>query len=152
MRKGYLNKIFSCQQLPGLSEYLAGNASLDQITQKVLPHVNFISSGAYPTNPAELLMSHHLQVLIDAISDQYDLIIIDTPPILAVTDASLLLKYAHIRLLVVGLGKDHLKEIEHAKGTLKKSEIILDGIICNSTKNNDQKAGGYKYNYNYQYK
>lgn len=152
MRKGYLHKIFSCRQPSGLSEYLSGNASLDEITQKVLPHVDFISSGAYPSNPAELLMHHRLQVLLDAASDKYDLIIIDTPPILAVTDASLLLKYAHIRLLIVGLGKDHLKEIEHAKGTLEKSGIALDGIICNSMNNNEQKAGGYGYNYNYQYK
>ena len=153
MRKGYLHKIFSLSQSLGLSEYLNGQISLEKSIQKALPNVDVIATGAYPENPAELLMHHRLKTLVESVSEKYDIVIIDTPPILAVTDASLLLKHASIRLLIIGSGKDHLKEIERAKGVLEKSDIKLDGIICNSMKDQGNKeSGGYGYNYTYHYK
>lgn len=151
MRKGYLHKVFSLKQTPGLSEYLNGQVTLEKSIQKVLGNVDVMTSGAYPENPAELLMHHRLSSLIESASEKYDIVIIDTPPILAVTDASLLLKYAGIRLLIVGSGKNHLKEIERAKNVLEKSAIKLDGIICNSLNKNEGRES-YGYNYTYHYK
>ena len=155
IRRGYVHKVFACQQSPGLSEYLQNNTTIDRCVQKILPNVDFIAAGIYPDNPAELLMHNRLDMLIAHVSEQYDIVIIDTPPVLSVTDASLILKHASIRLLVTGLEKDNLKEIEHAKGVLEKSGISLNGIICNNTKDMGKSGGGYYgygYTYNYEYK
>lgn len=155
MRKGHLNKTFSCPQSPGLSEYLEGKISLEKSISSVLPKVDIMTTGAYPENPADLLAHERFKQLIAQVSQDYDFILIDTPPVLAVTDASLIFKFSDIRLLLVGLAKDQLKEIEHTKGVLAKAGLMLDGIVCNNA--NQAKSYGYKsnyytYNYHYEYK
>jgi tyrosine-protein kinase Etk/Wzc len=110
-----------------------------------------MASGIFPQNPAELLMHQRLDDLIEKASKQYDIVIIDTPPVLAVTDASILLKHATIRLLIVGLGKDQLREIEHAKSVLGKSDISVNGLICNNMNDTGKSGGGYGYGYTYNY-
>lgn len=154
MRKGYLNKIFSCQSSPGLSEYLKDEVSLEKSIHKILPNVDLMTTGNYPENPSELLMHHRFKNLIQEASQRYDIILIDTPPVLAVTDASLIFKFADIKLLLVGSGKDQLKEIEHTKGVLEKSGLALDGIIYNNLQQTEKKYGyNGRYNfYNYSYK
>jgi len=149
LRKGYLNKIFSIPQSPGLSEHLAGNLSIENCLHKVLPNVDLITTGEYPSHPSELLMNKKLGELIGQVSEQYDLVIIDTPPILAVTDASLIFKWVDIKLLLVGLGKDQLNEIQHTKNIFEKTGFSLDGIICNHLQKNEAKyyAGSYNYQY-----
>jgi tyrosine-protein kinase Etk/Wzc len=155
MRKGYMHKIFSCAQSPGLSEYLQGSLSVAKTIRRVLPNVDLITTGDYPMHPAELLMHKRFGELIHQISKDYDFVLIDTPPVLAVTDASLVFKFADIKLLLVGMSQDQLKEIEHTKGILTKAGFTLDGIICNNLNQGDKKygyRGGYNgYNYHYQY-
>jgi tyrosine-protein kinase Etk/Wzc len=151
IRRGYLHKMFSCQQSPGLSECLQNDTVMDICIQKVLPNVDLMASGIFPQNPAELLMHQRLDDLIEKASKQYDIVIIDTPPVLAVTDASILLKHATIRLLIVGLGKDQLREIEHAKSVLGKSDISVNGLICNNMNDTGKSGGGYGYGYTYNY-
>lgn len=149
MRKGYLHKIFSCPQNGGLSEYLEAKADWPSSIRSVLPNLDLMTAGDYPENPADLLMHQRFKQLMTEVSKQYELILIDTPPVLAVTDASLVFKFADIRLLLVSLSKDQLKEVEHAKGILEKSGLNLDGIICNSA--NQARKYGYKEDYLYHY-
>lgn len=154
MRKGYLHKMFAVPHTPGLSEYLQGKNSLESSICNVLPNVDLMRAGAYPSNPVELLMQPTFAELIKQVSKNYEFVLIDTPPILAVTDASLIFKCVDIRLLLVGLAKDQLKEIEHTKGVLEKAGIALDGIVCNYA--NHQKKYGYQgncyaQNYYYEY-
>ncbi|MCD8500031.1 MAG: AAA family ATPase [Gammaproteobacteria bacterium] len=67
------------------------NSEMDAVIQKILPHLDFIASGLSPTYPAELLMNGRLNDLLNQAKDDYDFILIDTPPILAVTDANIIL-------------------------------------------------------------
>lgn len=154
MRKGTLSKVFGVNRSSGLSDYLKGQITLEKAKKKVLEHVDFISTGDYPQNPVELLMHPRFEELIKIAKDTYDAIIIDTPPLLAVTDANLIFKLSDIKLLIVGSGKNQLREIEHAKSMLEKSGNYLDGIVYNNLMKVSKRYGyGYGYGYyNYHYK
>lgn len=155
IRLGKLSQTFGKLKTPGLSTFLKNEAGLESIIQSVIPgKLDFIASGLYPENPSELLSQKTFGDLIETVKKNYDLVIIDTPPILAVTDPTLILQYSSINFMVLGVGKDQLKEVKHAKNMLEKGCVKLSGLIFNHTK--QQKAGfGYNYgyaNYHYHYK
>lgn len=152
IRRGKLCQSFGKRREPGLSSFLESRVSLEHIIQSIIPgKFDFIATGDFPKKPAELLSLSVLNDFIETVKKHYDLVIIDTAPILAVTDAALILKYTAINLMVLGVGKDHLKEVEHAKQLLQKCGVSLSGIVFNTTTQN--KAGfGYNYSYgNYHY-
>lgn len=147
MRLGKLSQCFGKTKTPGLSTYLKNEATLDQVIQNVIPEkLDFIATGLYPENPAELLFQKALIDLIQLASDRYDLVVIDTPPILAVTDPALILRYSAINLMVLSIGKDQMKEVMHAKNILEKGGVTLTGVVFNTTK---QQKSGFGYNYGY---
>lgn len=156
MRKGYMHKIFSLKQSLGLSEYLQGEITLENAIQTTaISNIDLITTGAYPAQPVELLMNQRFEQLMREVGERYDLVLIDTPPVLAVTDASIIFRFVDVKLLLVGLAKDQLKEVEHTKGVLEKAGFVLDGIICNNSHEGEKKYGYrgnyYRYNYQYQY-
>ncbi|MCX7121803.1 MAG: polysaccharide biosynthesis tyrosine autokinase [Gammaproteobacteria bacterium] len=152
IRLGKLSQCFGKLKAPGLSTFLQNEAGLESIIQNVMPgKLDFIATGLYPENPSELLSQKALGDLIQTLKSRYDIVIIDTPPILAVTDPALILQHSAINLMVLGVGKDQLKEVKHAKNMLEKGGVKLSGLIFNHVK--QQKAGfGYNYGYaNYHY-
>ncbi|OGT39874.1 MAG: hypothetical protein A3E81_01775 [Gammaproteobacteria bacterium RIFCSPHIGHO2_12_FULL_36_30] len=147
MRLGKLSQCFGKIKAPGLSNYLKNDAPLDKIIQNVIPErLDFIATGIYPNNPSELLSQKMVGELIQLLSNRYDFVLIDTPPILAVTDPALILRYSSINFMVVGIGKDQMKEVQHAKNMLEKAGVILSGIVFNTLK---QQKSGFGYNYDY---
>ena len=93
-----------------------------------------------------------MNTLIQVVKSRYDFVIIDTPPVLAVTDSALILRHSSVNLMVLGVGKDQMKEAIYAKNILEKAEISLTGIVFNTLK---QSKSGFGYNYgyaNYQYR
>lgn len=153
MRRGHTYRMMGGRRELGLSEYLQQtDMALSAVVQELAPNVSFISTGDYPADPTELLMREKFHQLLDKAAKDYDLVIIDTPPILAVTDAALILKYTAVNLLVVGAGKDQLKEIQHAKATLEKTGVKLAGMVFNNLNGSVEKYGnGNYYNYYYSY-
>lgn len=152
IRLGKLSQSFGKMKSPGIATYLQNEANPDQIIQNVIPgKLDFIATGLYPENPSELLSQKKLGDLIQLMQGRYDLVIIDTPPILAVTDSSLILQYSAINLMVLGVGKDQMKEVIHAKKILEKIGVTLTDLVFNTLK--QQKAGfGHNYSYsNYHY-
>lgn len=154
IRKGKLYQSFGAKKNPGLSDFLQQKISLDKAIQPLIKDkLDFISTGEFPDNPSELLSEGKFRQAIEILQSEYDLIVIDTPPVLAVTDASLILKNSSINLLVVSVGRDHLAETEHTKKILEKNGIALSGLIFNITE--QQKLGAThaygKYNYYYDY-
>lgn len=149
LRKGHLCYFTGKQRIPGLSEYLQTDITIANITQSLKLNVDFIATGHYPAQPAELLMINKFTQLIQHARENYDLIIVDTPPILAVTDAAIIAQHCDINLLVIGSGKDQMREVRHAKSIFEKASINLNGFILNNLSIDKHGYGGY-YNYNYE--
>lgn len=132
MRKGYLHKIFGLQPECGLSEILTGRAGLnDAVSTTHVPDLDVISCGQSAPNPSELLMHANFSRLLEEVAKRYDLIIVDTPPILAVTDAALIGRLANTTLLVTRFGQSTAKAVENARRRFAQNGITIKGVILN---------------------
>jgi len=151
MRKGTLHKAMGVKQTPGLSDVLVGKVSATDAIQ-VLPgleHLSFITRGDVPPNPSELLMHENFTRLLETVARDYDLVIIDTPPILAVTDAAIIAHHAGTCLLVARFGLNQPKELALAKKRFEQNNVKLKGAIFNAVQR--RATGYYSYGY-YEYK
>ena len=152
MRKGYLHKLIGCAPEPGLSGVLANTATLADVTHKTdVEGLHFISRGQVPPNPSELLMHANCQTLLDQLSKMYDMVIVDTPPILAVTDAALVGRMAGTSLIVTRFGLNPIKEIELTLQRFRHNGIEIKGAIFNAVERKAAGYGNYGY-YQYEYK
>jgi tyrosine-protein kinase Etk/Wzc len=153
MRKGYLHKRFESEAGIGLSEILSGTKDIDKcIRQTHINNLDIISRGSIPTNPSELCMGKNMNLLFKKLNLEYDIVLIDTPPVLAVTEASILGKYASTSLLVSRYDSCTVNQIKSALNTLNLNGIDIKGVIFNGI---EKKVGNYYYDYgyyNYEYK
>ena len=154
MRRGYLHKYFNQDTAPGLSELLLGTHTLEQVIKAdSYEGLYFISRGKNPSNPAELLGSQKFQALLSELSAQFDHILIDTPPALAVTDGVIIAQAAGVNLLVVRHAKTQMKELELTINRFEQAKVKVNGVILNDVQRGSGGYGyGYGYNYNYHYK
>lgn len=153
MRKGYLNKLFRMEVSNGLSDLLAGKIDLaTSIHTTEVENLHVITRGQIPPNPSELLMHSNFTQFLEKVSSQYDLVIIDTPPILAVTDAALVGRQAGTSLIVTRFGVNAAKEIQVTKRRFEQNGIVVKGAIFNAV---ERKASAYGYGsysyYQYEY-
>lgn len=154
MRKGYVHKVFDVENDNGLSNYLSGKLGLEA-TLKKIPEAGFyfISRGVVPPNPTELLMHRRMEEMLKWASQNYDLVILDTPPILAVTDAAIIGHYAGTTLLVARFELNTVKEMDVAFKRFEQSGIVAKGCILNGIVKKASSYYGYGYNhYGYSYK
>ncbi|UTV88884.1 polysaccharide biosynthesis tyrosine autokinase [Cobetia amphilecti] len=155
MRKGHMHSIFDDRSECGLSDYLAGKKSLEDIIRSVsaLETLSYVARGIAPPNPSELLMSARFQEFLTAASERFDLVIIDSPPILAVTDAAIIGKHVGTSLLVARFEVNAPKEVEVSLKRLAASGIAVKGGILNAMERKAAGAYGENYGYyNYSYK
>lgn len=149
MRKGYLHKLMSKQPDPGLSSLLVNTHTLaDVIHTTDVEGLHVITRGQVPPNPSELLMHANFAALLDKLSKVFDLVIVDTPPILAVTDAALVGRLAGTSLIVTRFGLNAPKEIELTLQRFRNNGIEIKGAIFNAV---EKKASAYGYYGNYAY-
>ncbi|EOF7807485.1 polysaccharide biosynthesis tyrosine autokinase [Klebsiella pneumoniae] len=154
MRKGYVHKVFDVENDNGLSNYLSGKLGLEA-TLKKIPEAgfDFISRGVVPPNPTELLMHRRMEEMLKWASQNYDLVILDTPPILAVTDAAIIGHYAGTTLLVARFELNTVKEMDVAFKRFEQSGIVAKGCILNGIVKKASSYYGYGYDhYGYSYK
>ncbi|HDY9241569.1 TPA: polysaccharide biosynthesis tyrosine autokinase [Klebsiella pneumoniae] len=154
MRKGYVHKVFDVENDNGLSNYLSGKLGLEA-TLKKFPEAgfDFISRGVVPPNPTELLMHRRMEEMLKWASQNYDLVILDTPPILAVTDAAIIGHYAGTTLLVARFELNTVKEMDVAFKRFEQSGIVAKGCILNGIVKKASSYYGYGYDhYGYSYK
>ncbi|HHS9940926.1 TPA: polysaccharide biosynthesis tyrosine autokinase [Klebsiella pneumoniae] len=153
MRKGYTHKLFNLNNDNGLSDILSGRTEIQNAIKNVsVAGIDYISRGISPPNPAELLMHHRLGGLIDWASQNYDIVILDTPPILAVTDAAIIGHYAGTTLLIARFEENTVKEIEVSFKRFEQSGVIVKGCILNGVVRKASSYYGYGYNhYGYSY-
>jgi tyrosine-protein kinase Etk/Wzc len=149
MRRGYLHKYFNQDNQSGLAEYLNGQQSLEGIIKSTeVPHLDVITRGKSPVNPSELLSSAKFSELLDQVSPLYDHIIIDTPPVLAVTDSIIISQYAGVNLVIARYAKSQMKELELTVNRFEQVNVKVNGFILNDIQRG---SGGYGYGYNYTY-
>ncbi|MEI5701129.1 polysaccharide biosynthesis tyrosine autokinase [Acinetobacter baumannii] len=151
MRRGYMHKYFDVDVKPGLSELLSGQADLSQVLHKTqVTNLDVITRGKNPTNPSEMLSSTQFKDLLEKFQTQYDHIIIDTPPVLAVTDGIIISQYTGVNLIVARYAKSHMKELELTINRFEQAGVKVNGFILNDIQRSS--GGGYGYNYAYAYK
>ena len=155
MRKGHLHDYFAqADKKHGLSDYLSGQRDLDSvIVHSEQTHLDFIARGQVPPNPSELLMHPRFASLLEWASQHYDLVLVDTPPLLAVTDAAIVGRLVGTTLLVARFAITAAKEAEITQHRLEQNGIEVKGVILNAI---EKRAASYYggnygyYQYNYQ--
>lgn len=156
MRKGHINNYFGLNREQGLSELITGSITLEQAVYKecLHPNLHVITSGSYPPNPSELLLTEQFKAFMQQAQQEYDLVVIDTPPILAVTDAAIIGLQAAVNFLVLRSGMHQMREIEVAIRRFEQNGVNIKGCIFNGVEmrngSSQGKGNGYKY-YAYQY-
>lgn len=150
LRRGYLHKYFNLQTQPGLADYLNGQTELSQIIKATeVSGLDVIVRGKSPANPSELLSTTQFAAMLSQLSEQYDHILIDTPPILAVTDGIIISQHAGVNLVIARYAKTQMKELELTINRFEQAGVKVNGIILNDIQ---RSSAGYGYNYSYAYK
>lgn len=135
MRRGYLASMFGMAPRNGLSDALASGLQLTAVINKTdQANLHLVASGHSAPNPSELLMHDNFARLLKEAEREYDFIIIDTPPVLAVTDAVLVAQLAGTCLLVARYGLSTASQIEASKRRLAQNGVLLKGAILNGIK------------------
>ena len=149
MRRGYLHKYFNTDNQPGLADYLNGFQELDAIIKPTeIAGLSVITRGKNPTNPSELLSSAKFAAMLEQLTPMFDHIIIDTPPVLAVTDGIIISQYTGVNLVIARYAKTQMKELELTVNRFEQVGVKVNGIILNDIQ---RAAGGYGYGYGYNY-
>ncbi len=149
MRRGYMHKYFDVDVKPGLSELLSGQADQQKVLHKTqVANLDVITRGKSPTNPSEILSSNQFKELLEQLQGQYDHIIIDTPPVLAVTDGIIISQYTGVNLIVARYAKSQMKELELTLNRFEQAGVKVNGFILNDIQ---RASAGYGYGYNYAY-
>ena len=160
LRKPTLQDMFGGSDSGGLTEVLVGDAKVEDVIKPTgLFQLDFLPSGAVPPNPAELLDSEQMKNLVNDLRDQYDIILLDAPPVLAVTDATILTALAEQVVWVMQVGGVSIKAARRVKEIMDATKAPLVGFVLNDKNQEGQgyygSYGGYgsygRYGYGYGY-
>ncbi len=149
LRKGHMNQYFGLRREKGLSEVVSGSVKLeDALHRQVAPGVDFLSTGVLPPNPAELLTTVATQALVRDAARDYDMVLIDTPPVLAASDTGILAPLAGAVFLVARADISTLGELQESAKRLRDTGVQPKGVIFNDLNMAKRRYGyglGYKY-------
>ena len=152
LRKGIINKSLGLGREQGLSEFISNTITLDVAIHKIpTANFDFIATGAIPPNPSELLLHERFSIFLENISQHYDHVIIDSPPILAVTDAAIIGRMVSAALMVIKAGQHPMRELEQSAKRLFQAGVDIKGIVFNDVPESSSTYGYGKYIYQYSY-
>lgn len=145
LRKARLHELFALQMTPGLTNCLADNTALEKSVQIIeeLPNLHVLTSGALPPNPAEVLSSQKMKALIEKAREQYDIVILDTPPVLSVTDAIVLTPYVDGVVICVATHVTKTEELKKAKKALNQVGAKVLGVLMTKAEVKNKKYYAY---------
>lgn len=153
LRRGHLQDYFGGERPAGLSELIAGRMSMEQVCRASgVANLDYMATGTIPPNPSELLLHPRFAELLAWAEQHYDRIIVDSPPILAVTDAAIIGRHAGAVLMVARFAATPLKELELATRRLQQAGVTVSGVVLNRIERSTGYSYGYKYQYAYQYR
>ena len=147
IRKGYLHQYFGLTRGKGLAEIVKGEISFESVIHRnALENLDFISTGKLPSQPAELLLNGKMAPFLEEMSSRYDIVVMDTAPILAATDTEIVAGLAGFVLLVAGFDKTHLGDIQESVKRLSKAGVQANAVVINGVDPNyGRLAYGGKY-------
>jgi len=144
LRRSSLHDKFGLSKTPGLSELLTGDITFEEAKHDTgIPGLDMIAAGTTPPNPAELLGSEEIRQFLLTQRENYDFIIIDAPPVLAVTDAPVLTIVADIVILVMEAGRVPVKAAQHMRETLAITKVPVAGLVLNDKTGKGESYGYY---------
>jgi tyrosine-protein kinase Etk/Wzc len=150
LRKPAVHKLFNKERIPGLIDYLVGNAKLDEVLIKSsITNLSFISAGTIPPNPAEMLDSQEMRTFLKQMRDEYDLIILDSPPVIAVTDSEILTSMVDGTLLIVSAENTEIEMMERSVELIRRENTQFLGTVLNNFSYKSGYGSYYKYYYYY---
>lgn len=150
LRRPRIGDNLQLETVVGLTTVLVGRIGLEDAMQETaVPNLSVLTSGAIPPNPAELIQSHAMQDVLDQARKMYDVIIVDAPPLLPVTDAALLTAQSDGALLVVRHGRTTKEQLRHSVERLEAVEGRVLGVVINMVPH--RRGGGYGDGYGYSY-
>lgn len=152
MRKGHIHKNLNLKNAPGLSDYLQGRATAEEIVHTIEKDcVHFIAKGSHCDNTSELMMGSRMKALLDELAPHFDMILMDTAPVLIVADGIIASALAGTTLLVVGAGKNTEQELSRGMAMLKQNDVNVKASIFNHREKSASQGGYYYYDYAYKY-
>ena len=150
LRRASLGRLLDVPPGPGLGDLLAGEADLDKgLISERAGGFHFLSAGTPGIDPTRVLKSTRLAELIGQLRQMYDLVIIDTPPVLPVADALILGRWADGAVMAARYDASRLPLVERANRQIIAAGIPVLGVVVNGVKGQDQAYGNYAYNYSY---
>ncbi len=143
LRDGHLHRYFNCPRAGGMSDLLIGGRDIDQLVHKnVLENVDFISTGSLPPNPSELLLRPTFSGLLHILAPHYDMVLIDAPPILAVSDSLIICSHSGAIFIATRAGVTTPGEIAESLKRLARAGLSAKGVLFNDM---ELRAGRYGY-------
>lgn len=155
LRKGHIHREFAMQRESGVSEYVSGSVDLDDIIKpSTLDNLAVVTTGQRPPNPSELLMHPRFAEMLARLEERFDILIVDAPPILAVSDAAIIGRHTGATLMIVRASRHPVAEIDQAVKRLAQAGVAVKGFVFNDLDTLRQRYRyGYKgYVYSYSYK
>lgn len=156
LRRGHIHQYMGLQRHGGLSELIAGSLTIQQtLHRQVVPNLDLLATGQLPPNPGELLLSSSFTTMLDKLSEQYDLVVIDTPPVLVAADTAAVASHAGTVLMVARAHVSTMGELKESTRRLALGGKAATGVLLNGMEPSRQGYGAYKYgryrytNYNY---
>jgi len=152
LRRPHGHQLLGLKRSPGLAEVLQNGTSFETALQKtVVDGLTFVAAGVPDVPPTELLDSERMRAVLAAADTQFDVVIIDTPPVLAATDPIVLAPYCDAVLVVASADKTDFRALSQVKSTLNAVGVAIGGVIFNRY-DAEKASSSYKYGYGYNYK
>lgn len=155
LRRGHIHREFGFAREGGVSDYIGGSHTLAGIVRPTaVPGLSVVTTGQRPPNPSEVLMHPRFEDLLQRLGEAFDILIIDAPPMLAVSDAAIVGRQVGATLLVARAGMHPMRELEQSVKRLAQAGVQVRGFVFNDYDLNRQRYRyGYKgYVYRYSYK
>jgi tyrosine-protein kinase Etk/Wzc len=134
LRKGRLHRYLGVAPGAGLAEVIEGTADFDSaVTRNVAPRLDLLQTGRYPSDPAELVMTHKFRQIIANASATYDVVLLDAPPVLVVSDAGIMAPVAGLVFLVAKFADTRVGELQESVKRLAQTGAKVNGVLLNST-------------------
>lgn len=146
LRKPRIHRVFEISNAEGLTDMLlSGKDYRSYLAKDLYSNLDVLPSGKIPTNPSEILSSEKMKNFTEKLKEDYDYILIDTPPLLPVTDAAIVASYIDGVILVCASGVIEIEGAKKAKDSLEKVKANVLGVVLNKVPIKGQKYSNYYY-------